>query len=274
MAETAHLTSSDIAELIQRFDKPDVVQALILMGSYARNEAGPHSDIDLIRFVIAGAKLSDDGTHLHQNRALITISTVAPDEYERWFTDSHEATKWIAGMRTARALVDREGFFTHGLQVRARNFVWDAAMQARANIQASRRMVGWCEETNKGLEGLRRTDDVGRLLNACHGLSWGLSEIVQIHRGVLVSSDNNVFKEIELALGDHERMIQLRRITFGVRGACTLRQRVVAGLQFFVLLAEQMADVWQATDAEIILHTAEQIRHSVLNLFSEKVPNE
>jgi hypothetical protein len=34
-------------------------------------------------------------------------------------------------------------------------------------------MVGWCEEVNKALEGLRRTHNIGRLLNGCHGLSWG-----------------------------------------------------------------------------------------------------
>jgi predicted nucleotidyltransferase len=62
MNENYHLSSLDIDKLAQRFDKADVVQALILMGSYARNEAGPNSDIDLIRFVIAGTKLSDNGT--------------------------------------------------------------------------------------------------------------------------------------------------------------------------------------------------------------------
>jgi hypothetical protein len=135
-------------------------------------------------------------------------------------------------------------------------------------------MVGWCEEAHKGLEGLRRNNDIGRLLNACHGLSWGLSEILQIQRGILVTSDNNVFKEVELALGNNTEMIELRRITFGVTGSYTLRQRVIAGLQFYVLLAEQMSDVWQADDIQIIEHTIKQIRNFVPNLFSENILNE
>ena len=61
-------TPLDTVKLIQRFDKPDVVQALVLLGSYARDEAGPHSDIDLIRFVKSGAKLSGDRTHLDQQK--------------------------------------------------------------------------------------------------------------------------------------------------------------------------------------------------------------
>ena len=265
MADYSCLSALDIDELIHRFDRSDVVQALILMGSYARNEAGPCSDIDLVRFVVKGAKVSDDGTHLFQNRTLITICTVDENDYEKWFTNPYEATKWMAGLRIARVLVDRNDFFTNGLQTRARDFVWNNEMQSRANIEASRRMVGWCEEANKGLEGLRRSDDDGRLLNACHGLSWGLSEVIQIHRGILVSSDNNAFNEVELALGDNKRMIDLRRVTFGITGINTLRQRVLTGLQFFVLLAEQMADVWQGTDHEIIRHTVEKIHHYHLN---------
>jgi predicted nucleotidyltransferase len=267
------LNSLDIDKLVQRFDKADVVQALILMGSYARNEAGPNSDIDLVRFVKSGTKLSDDGTHLYEKKILINISTVEPDEYEKWFTEPYEATKWIAGLRIARALIDRENFFIDGLQIRAHNFIWDMTIQSRANIDASHRMVGWCEELHKGLEGLRRINDIGRLLNAIHGLSWGLSEVIQIQRGVLVSSDNNVFNEVELALGDNIRMIELRRITFGIVGNYTLRERVSAGLQFYVLLAEEMKNVWQINDIDIIEYTVEQIRHFVPSIFAENFVN-
>jgi predicted nucleotidyltransferase len=99
------LSSSDIDELAQHFDKADIVQALILMGSYARNEAGPKSDIDLVRFVKARTTLSDNGTHLHEKKVLINLSTVEPNEYEKWFLEPYEGTQWIAGLRIARALI-------------------------------------------------------------------------------------------------------------------------------------------------------------------------
>jgi len=101
--------------------------------------------------------------------------------------------------------------------------------------------------------------DIGRLLNACHGLS----EIIQIQRGVLVSSDNNIFNEIELALGDNKQMIELRRITFGIVGNYTLRERVIAGLKFYLLLAEEMQNIWQINDIEIIEYSIEQIRNFI-----------
>ena len=164
------LSSVDIETLAKRFDRADVVQALILLGRYARGDA------DLVRFVLPGTKLTDDGTHLHEERLLINVSYFAPNEYEQWFLDPLQATRWIAGLRVARVLIDREQFFSDGLQRRAREFLWDAEIQRRANVEVSRRMVGWSEEVHKGLEGLRRENDLGRLLNACHGLSWGLGE--------------------------------------------------------------------------------------------------
>ena len=255
------LPSVDIETLAKRFDRADVVQALILLGSYARGDAGPHSDVDLVRFVLPGTKLTDDGTHLHEERLLINISSFASDEYEQWFLDPLQATRWIAGLRVARVLIDREQFFSDGLQRRAREFLWDAEMQRRANVEVSRRMVGWSEEVHKGLEGLRRENDLGRLLNACHGLSWGLAEVLQLRLGVLVSSDNNAFEEVEEALGDqHQEIVHLRRLVFGVTGTPTLRQRVIAGLALYALIAEQMSHAEQGNDARLIQMTVEQIR--------------
>jgi hypothetical protein len=39
-----------LEHLIRRFDAPGV-HALVLMGSYARGEAGSYSDIDVVRFI-------------------------------------------------------------------------------------------------------------------------------------------------------------------------------------------------------------------------------
>ncbi|CAF4715533.1 unnamed protein product, partial [Rotaria magnacalcarata] len=170
--ESNCVSSSDIDQLAQRFDKPDVVQAIILTGSYARNEAGSHSDIDLVRFVSTGSNLLDDGTYVHEKKILINLLIVEPEEYTKWFTDPCEAIKWIAGIRIARAIIDRENFFINGLQVRA------------------------------------------------------------------LSSDNNAFMEVELALGENTQIIKLLRIVFGIFRNYTLRQRVIVGLQLYVLLAE------------------------------------
>lgn len=180
------------ADLVQRFDHPSV-QTIALLGSHARGDAGPFSDVDLMRLLAADApELPDNRTHLVDGQ-LVNVSSATLADAADWFERPEEVVSHIAGLRVARALLDHDGSFA-ALQARANTFAWDAAMQERADRWASRQLVGWAEEAHKGLEGLRR-GDVGRLLNARHGCSWGLNHVIQVQRGVLVSGDNAVYDE-------------------------------------------------------------------------------
>jgi hypothetical protein len=251
----------DPAQLASRFDAPSV-QALVLVGSYARGDAGPFSDIDLIRFVAdQAAALPDNGSHLIDGR-LVVVSEVRPPQVAEWFSRPEEATAVVGGLRTARPLIDRDGAFA-AIQARARAFTWDAEMQRRANAYAGQRMVGWIEEVHKGLEGLRR-GDVGRMLNARFGLSWGLSHVVQVQRGVLLSGDNAFFTEIEAAVGADTEWARLRRMVFGVTAdgepPPSLRDQVGAGLRLYALTADLLKDSLQPPDALLIHQTAALIR--------------
>jgi hypothetical protein len=95
-------------ELVERFDASGV-RALVLMGSHARGEAGPYSDIDLVRFT-NGTDIQGAGSYLYQGHLLV-VSNVLPDEVERWFREPQVATDTVDGLRRARALLDREGYF-------------------------------------------------------------------------------------------------------------------------------------------------------------------
>lgn len=132
-------------------------------------------------------------------------------------------------------------------------------MQARANVYASQQMVGWIEEVHKGLEGLRRAD-VGRLLNARFGLSWGLSRVVQVQRGLLLSGDNAFFEAVEAAVGLDTEWTRLRRAAFGLESGLNppppLRDQVVAGLCLYVATAALLAEALQPADAPLIEQTA------------------
>jgi hypothetical protein len=248
-----------LEQLIQRFDTPGV-HAIVLMGSYARGEAGPYSDIDVVRFT-GGTDLPGDGSYLMDGH-LVVVSDVAPEQVERWFSDPELATDSIMGVRSAQALLDRDGYFA-GIQARARAFVWDQTMQARANLWASTMLVGWIEEVHKGLAGLQR-NDVGRLLNARHGLSWGLSRVMKVQRGILISGDNAFYDAVTQALGQQSEWVRLHRTAFGIESeedqAPTLSEQVRAGLRLYILTAELLAPVLRTEDRPLITHTTQLIR--------------
>ncbi len=251
----------DIHSLIRQFDNHEV-QALVLMGSYARGTAGPFSDIDLVRFVDdQSAHLPASGSHLVEG-TLVVVSTVSPTQVEPWFSQPEIAVETIVGVRQARVVLDRNRYFA-AIQQRAHAFVWDESLQAKANTWASQHMVGWIEEVHKGLVGLRR-GDVGRLLNARHGCSWGLSRVVQVQRGVLVSGDNEFYDEVAEDIGQDTDWVRLRRIAFGMEGdedrPVPLRDQVVAGLRLYVRTAEMLAAIVRPEEAPLITHTVALIR--------------
>lgn len=254
----------DFITLAQQFDAP-AVKALVLMGSHARGDAGPYSDVDLVRFVAeSDGDLPGAGSHL-QEGVLIVVSNVTPSQVEGWFIDPKAATDTIAGLRVARALIDRHATFA-AIQARAQAFVWDETLQGKADLWASEQMVGWIEEVHKGLEGLRRRDP-GRLLNASFGLSWGLSSVVKVQRGVLVSGDNGFFTEVAAAVGAETAWSQLRAIAFGVADVHgrppSLRERVVAGLHLYGLTAELLGPAIQPEHAPLIAETIQLINGEI-----------
>jgi len=257
------ITQPNFKAVAKQFDHANA-RAVVLMGSYSRGEAGPFSDVDLVRFTRdEKSALAGKGSHLLNGR-LVVVSDVTPSQVEAGFTQPEVAVEVIQGLRSGQALLDREGFFVT-LQQRAHDFTWDEALQEKANRWASRQMVGWIEEVHKGLEGLR-SDDAGRMLHANFGCSWGLLRVMCVQRGVLLSGDNALFKEVTGSIGQDTEWTRLCQAVYGADNApSTLRDRVVVGLQLYVLTAEMIEDVLQAEDAPLVMETAELISNAMVN---------
>src|SRR5690242_1913514 len=108
------------------------VRALALMGSHARGEAGPYSDVDVVRFLHDGERnAAGAGSYLHEGH-LVVVSDVAPTQVEQWFSEPKAAVNTIVGLRHLQPLWDPTGYVA-ALQARAEAFVWDATLQERAN---------------------------------------------------------------------------------------------------------------------------------------------
>lgn len=282
------MDENNFMALSQRFVVPGV-QAMALMGSFARGEAGPFSDVDVVRFwgdAAATVQPSEGlpplptswpkpsegsppfplaGSRLVAGR-LVVVSDVMPEQVARWFAEPDEAVNSIAGVRSARVLWDPDGVLA-AIQVRALAFVWDEVMQAKANRWVSEQMVGLIEEVHKGLTGLQR-DDMGRLLNARFGLSWLLNRVMAVAKGVLVSGDNGFWVEVAAAVGPDSPWVQWRSRAFGVNSVDgvppSLRQQVEAGLHLYVLTTELIAPALQPDDRPLIQATVRLIEGQVI----------
>lgn len=249
-------TTPDFNELSQQFDLPEV-SALVLMGSYARGNPGPFSDIDLVRFTHEEvAELPENGSHLSNGRLLV-ISQVTPSQVEAGFTQPEAAVEVIAGLRTGKPLIDKNNSFAT-IQQRAHAFRWDDTMQTKANVWASQQLVGWAEEAHKGLEGLRRNDP-GRLLHAQFGCSWGLTRVICVQRGILLTGDNSLVAQVTEAVGLESEWSRLCRQAFGIGGQFTLTECVQAGLRLYVKTAVLLQNILRPQDTPLIEATSERI---------------
>jgi predicted nucleotidyltransferase len=248
--------------LLARFDNPTIA-AIALVGSHARGDAGPHSDIDVLRLRNSSdASSPATGSYLIDGH-LVVVSDVTPSEVEDWFSRPELAVRVISGLRLAHRLVDREERFAD-VQRRAEAFTWDAELQKQADRWASQQMVGWAEEAHKGLEGLRR-GDIGRLLNARHGLSWGLCRVVQVQRGILESGDNAFYEEVAEAIGPSSSWVRLLTLAFGIGAADgepapSLFEQVRAGLDLYVVTAQLLDGILQPQDRPVVDDTMNRIQ--------------
>jgi len=251
----------DFEKLAKKFDCPDI-NAIVLMGSYSRGIQGVFSDIDLVRFIDEQANPKHkDGSYIIDNY-LVVVSSVRPAEVKDWFSRPELAVKVISGIRNAQILIDKNNTFA-SIQARAKNFEWTEEMQKKANLWVSKEMVGWIEEVHKGLEGLR-SNDIGRMLNSRFGCSWGLSHVMCVYKGLLLSGDNGFYEEEMDAVGIDSEWSRLRRIAFGIEDdngrTPTLNEQVIAGLRLYILTAEIVKDVFPTEDKVLIEQTLELIK--------------
>jgi len=255
------IAQPDFKVLAAQFDHPDA-RAIVLMGSFARGAAGPFSDVDIVRFTESDETvLPDNGSHLIDGR-LVVVSDVNPTQVQASFTEPEIAVETIQGLRSGRSLIDRQDTFS-AIQQRALDFQWDNAMQAKANRWASRQMVGWIEEVHKGLEGLR-SSDIGRLLHARFGCSWGLARLICVQRGILLSGDNALYEEVIASVSPDSQWAKLCRAVWGIAPEpSTLQEEVIAGLQLYNLTAVMLADVIHPQDAPLVMVTTAQIKRAL-----------
>jgi hypothetical protein len=252
------MTQIDFSAIVKQYRSPGVV-AVVLMGSHARGDAGPFSDVDIVRFCDSDPQHAPTETHLIDTH-FVVISTVGPSRVSDWFSKPEEATASIAGIRAARTLWDPDAHFER-IQNRAIAFEWDAAMQDKANVYASAEMVGLIEEAQKGLEGLQR-HDIGRLLNARYGLSWGLTNVMRVQRGILISGDNASYAEVLTDIGAESEWAEASRRVFGLTGL-SLSDQVRAGLQLYRVTARLLDDILYERDRPLVREVLRRINGEI-----------
>ena len=260
MRRAPGLDATQIAEVIALLTDDRTI-GVLLTGSYARNEATLHSDIDVFKFV--NSLPADTPDHhqvrLFRNKLLsISLTTVGRkfDELKR-----PETAIWVVpGIRQAVILSDTDGAIS-GLRDAADRFEW-SRLQADADAYAEREFAGLAEEVNK----LLGTIDAGsEMTYATLGLALGLTKAVAVKLGVLIQTEDRYLDLVEEAVGTDSEWASLHKAAYGRDGASSLRNRSVAALRLYRETYRLLGPPSGGYDAQVINSTITKIENFISN---------
>ena len=171
--------------------------AIILAGSHAQGEATPYSDVDLAHLVAAPLS-GPDKRYYYRDGHLVSVATRPLAWFRVAVTRPEQAVFYVAGLREARILLDREGAF-RAFQQELEHFSW-TPLQEAANAYASSAMMHLAEVAHKVLSALVRGGRMS-LFEATSGLWYALTQAVAVQRGVLAVSSHTHMRQVQEAVG-------------------------------------------------------------------------
>ena len=168
---------------------------MTVVGSYARDEAGPQSDLDLLA-------VGDESylPRLSLCEGLVVSESMQPFEIHREsFRQAELMCTAVPGWRDALVLYDPEGL-ADGLIREAREWRWEPH-ERRCDEWVAEKITGYAEEVFKLVAALkndcRPTAAVQRSL-----LAVRLAPVLAIHHRVLYGSENQLWDLISGAMGE------------------------------------------------------------------------
>jgi predicted nucleotidyltransferase len=231
-------TDEWLRDLIAALATDDAI-AFALTGSYARGEATPYSDVDILRFTRAlPATAHERYTLLRRDGRLVSLSTTTIAAKRAELAEPENACFAVPGLRQMRILDDPTGAL-HDLQREAEAFTWEP-LRAAADLRVSETVMGIAEEVHKVLGALLRRDESAAAYGTL-GLVMGLTRAMVVHRRLLIRSENTYFAQAQEAVGRNSAWTRVFRLAAGLdvdanasmRDQTRAEARALAGLSLY-----------------------------------------
>ncbi len=270
----ANLLDSLLPEITGELKDENTV-AIVLTGSHARGDATPYSDVDVLHFV---EKLPEDETQHYVLRyhsgTLLSVSAATIAAKRAELSRPNKAIRAVPGLRQSRILYDPDDAFAE-LQKEAQAFVWDSAMQEKADAFAAYQLMGYAEEAHKILGGLSQNSDSAVLYGA-YGMVLGIVNVVSAQRGVFFQTENDFFRAVPEAVGTDTDWSTYLRIAAGLEHApktspSPARMRGLAALRLYVETVKLLRTIISRYPEyqQVAEHAVEAIIATEFNLSSE-----
>lgn len=235
---------------------------LAITGSAAKNSDDEFSDIDILCVVSDELKKVSSFVEVYEGNYL-SFAFINKKDILSTFSEPEKATDFVNGFKVMNILSEKECFLT-GIRNMAVNFTWDENMRKKAVVYVNNGIIGWIEEVNKSLGGLKR-NDYGRMLNGLFGLTFGMFRILKVHGGILLNSENEFFERVVCKYGGITRFRQNAFTAFGIEKA-DIKERTIAGLEIFKAVCETVKHSLSGNVCEILASTVEKVDSTLSSL--------
>ena len=254
------LSDAFLHSLVSQLDNENTI-GVVLTGSFAREEGGPFSDVD-IRCYVRQVPVSEAEVYTmrYQDGYLVSIYLTTLDNEYTSLRSPQKAIWAVPGLRQSRILLDKDGSMA-ALKESAEEFTWES-LQTAADAYASWNLCGFTEEVYKILGGLAQQDE-SKTLNATHGLTHGLANTLLVQRGVLIQTENAYMDLIQDSVGRGSEWTQQFRLAVGLdplpREQPPSLAYGTAGLRLFRETARLLAPILLPDDAAVINRVVDMI---------------
>ena len=241
------MTPEELAARVAEELTDQGAQAVVLVGSHARGDAFPESDIDLIA-------LGNGEPYRLERRdgQLLSISWMAADSVRESFRSPRDAPGAVPGWQSAILLTDPEGIAA-GLQREARAWNWAVVGDDACNAYVAEELAGLAEEVHK-LVNLRETGNLTGAAVQRAILSFRLGVVMAIHLRLMFDTENQLWDMVNERLGEPWTDVQARSFGLGDESfGATCR----AALQLYRLAAGYILPLFDARQAAVVHYACE-----------------
>ena len=210
-----------------------------LVGSYARRESHPHSDLDVVALGHGEARLRVvDGV-------LVSESWLPAEEADGIWSDVAQVGQNVPGWRSARPLVDPDGAI-EALKRRAESWTWDELGDAPDRWVAAE-LPGYAEEVFRLIGHLLAGRDLPAAVmrNVCaNRMAW----VLGVHHRLLYETENRLWDLVAERMGAAWRERQRAALGIGVG----LAESCWAAADLFAMAGRAVEAVLSADDRAVV----------------------
>lgn len=222
----------------------DGAEAVVLVGSHARGDAGPESDVDVL--VVGPREFS---FRLERRGGLLFSVTSRPLEaYRKELTEPGLICAAVPGWREAVLLHDPDGMAVAVIE-EARNWTW-GPLERLCDGWVAEEISSLAEEVHKLCAALR-----GRRLTTAAAqrsvLAIRLAGVMAVRRRILYGSENRLWDLVSDAMGEGWRAAQSAALGLGDEG---FGETCRAALRLYGLAADETHPLLDERQQRVVRH--------------------